>query len=45
MQDPNPLVSGSGFQKLMEAGVEVVIGWTHADTAQRKTERAVLRIS
>jgi diaminohydroxyphosphoribosylaminopyrimidine deaminase/5-amino-6-(5-phosphoribosylamino)uracil reductase len=38
MQDPNPLVSGNGFQRLRGSGVEVVLDETHATTAQRLNE-------
>jgi diaminohydroxyphosphoribosylaminopyrimidine deaminase/5-amino-6-(5-phosphoribosylamino)uracil reductase len=37
IEDPNPMVSGSGFAKLKEAGVEVVTGIL-ADEAARQNE-------
>jgi diaminohydroxyphosphoribosylaminopyrimidine deaminase/5-amino-6-(5-phosphoribosylamino)uracil reductase len=38
VEDPNPLVSGSGFTRLSEAGIEVVIGIL-ADEAARQNEK------
>jgi diaminohydroxyphosphoribosylaminopyrimidine deaminase/5-amino-6-(5-phosphoribosylamino)uracil reductase len=38
MRDPNPLVSGKGFQKLMEAGIDVVMDGAHADEAEKLNE-------
>jgi diaminohydroxyphosphoribosylaminopyrimidine deaminase/5-amino-6-(5-phosphoribosylamino)uracil reductase len=38
MRDPNPLVSGKGIQKLVEAGVEVVIDGSHAEEAEKLNE-------
>ena len=40
IEDPNPLVSGRGFQKLREAGVEVVIGIL-AEEAARLNEKFI----
>ena len=34
IEDPNPLVSGKGFQKLRESGVEVVIGVLAGEAAK-----------
>lgn len=38
MRDPNPLVSGKGFQKLIEAGIEVVVDGAHSGEAERLNE-------
>jgi diaminohydroxyphosphoribosylaminopyrimidine deaminase / 5-amino-6-(5-phosphoribosylamino)uracil reductase len=38
MRDPNPLVSGKGFQKLIEAGVEVIVDGAHARDAEKLNE-------
>lgn len=38
MRDPNPLVAGKGFQRLMDAGVEVVIDGAHAEQAEKLNE-------
>ena len=38
LQDPNPLVSGKGFERLRTSGVEVVHDDQHAATAQRVNE-------
>lgn len=38
MQDPNPLVSGNGFERLRRSGVEVVLDDAHGETAQRLNE-------
>ena len=38
VEDPNPLVSGSGFAHLSEAGIEVVTGIL-ADEAARQNEK------
>src|ERR1700761_2928950 len=38
MQDPNPLVSGCGFQKLRDAGVAVEMDEAHTATAERLNE-------
>lgn len=40
IEDPNPLVSGKGFRKLREAGIEVAIGLL-AEEAARLNERFV----
>ena len=40
IEDPNPLVSGRGFQRLREAGVEVVTGIL-ADEAARLNEKFI----
>ena len=40
IEDPNPLVSGTGFQTLREAGVEVVTGLL-ADEATRLNEKFI----
>ena len=34
-QDPNPLVSGDGFEKLRQAGIAVEIDPTHAEEAEK----------
>lgn len=38
MQDPNPLVSGAGFRKLRDAGVEVVFAGEHTEAAEQLNE-------
>jgi diaminohydroxyphosphoribosylaminopyrimidine deaminase / 5-amino-6-(5-phosphoribosylamino)uracil reductase len=38
LEDPNPEVSGRGFAKLREVGVEVTIDETHAASAERLNE-------
>lgn len=38
MQDPNPMVAGSGFRKLREAGVEVQVAGEYAEEAERLNE-------
>ncbi len=38
MQDPNPLVSGAGFRKLQEAGIDVVLDRDHTEAAEQVNE-------
>ncbi len=38
MQDPNPLVSGKGFERLRAAGIEVIFDEEHAAEAERLNE-------
>src|SRR4051794_16139531 len=38
MQDPNPLVSGAGFRKLRDAGVEVILDHEHSQAAEQINE-------
>lgn len=38
MRDPNPLVAGKGFQKLIDAGVEVVIDGAYTGAAEKLNE-------
>ena len=40
IEDPNPLVSGRGFQRLREAGIEVTTG-IHADAATQLNEKFI----
>ena len=40
IEDPNPLVSGSGFKKLRQAGIEITTG-IHADEASRLNEKFI----
>lgn len=40
IEDPNPLVSGSGFRRLREAGIEVLTG-VMADEASRQNEKFI----
>jgi diaminohydroxyphosphoribosylaminopyrimidine deaminase/5-amino-6-(5-phosphoribosylamino)uracil reductase len=40
IEDPNPLVSGTGFQRLREAGIEVVTGLL-ADEASKQNEKFI----
>jgi diaminohydroxyphosphoribosylaminopyrimidine deaminase/5-amino-6-(5-phosphoribosylamino)uracil reductase len=38
LRDPNPLVSGKGFQRLMDAGIEVVVDGVHTERAEKLNE-------
>jgi diaminohydroxyphosphoribosylaminopyrimidine deaminase/5-amino-6-(5-phosphoribosylamino)uracil reductase len=38
LRDPNPLVAGKGFQKLIDAGVEVVIDGAYTGAAEKLNE-------
>ena len=38
MRDPNPLVAGKGFQKLMDAGIEVIVDGAQAAEAEKLNE-------
>jgi len=38
MEDPNPLVSGRGFERLRDAGVEVMLDSEHATAAKKLNE-------
>lgn len=40
IEDPNPLVSGAGFRRLREVGIEVVTGIL-ADVAERQNEKFI----